>query len=180
MACSLYAPQGGGWGGYRIQWMYVEYFPLRWIWLTQEASQASLLVPALLREKRRGRLSCWLTIFCPSTCPLFCPSWASLNLCSPYSSLGKGLIDLTFKSCLTELSNTSQITGCWTGTRRTRTAERSICSEQVFKCLVLRECGMAGPVMGPPSQLQHRAGGWQEPTGAGRGPVQGPGHTIRA
>ncbi len=35
---------------------------------------------------------------------------------------------------------------------------------------------MAGPVMGPPSQLQHRAGGWQE---AGRSQQEQEGTLFR-
>lgn len=34
-----------------------------------------------------------------------------------------------------------------------------IFAEQVFKCQMSRECASAGPVVGPPCQLHHRAGG---------------------
>lgn len=105
-------------------------------------------------RKRRAGLSCWLPIFCLSACPLFCPLWASLNPVNPHLSPDTGLSDLTFNHASLS-SQTLHQPGCWTGTRRTRTAKRGICSEQVFKCLVLRDCGMAGP----PSQLQHGARG---------------------
>lgn len=39
---------------------------------------------------------------------------------------------------------------------------------------------MAGPVVGPPSQLHHKVGSWQGPKRAEMRPVQGPGHNIRA
>lgn len=82
---------------------------------------------------------------------------------------------LNISSHLTDLLDT--LKPCWwTGTGRTWIAKLGICSAHAL----YQGCGMAGPVMGPTSQLHHSTGGWHGPIKAGRGPVQGPGHIIRA
>lgn len=126
----LICPSGWGWEHYSIQWLYDVFHsdgcstPWR-----------HLSLAYFLRKKQAG-LSCWVTIFYLSTWTLFWPTRVYLNPFCPYPSLGRGLTEL---SIMPRWALSLKQPGFWTGTRRTRTAKWSICSEQVFKCLVSGE-----------------------------------------
>lgn len=152
-------------------------FPLWWIWQTPEASRASLFLYFL-----RGKSELGSAVGEPSSAfllVLFQAPHGSLSL--SFSLALSTVMALSSFEHWTDWTLNHGSLGLQTlkTTRLLDRDQKDLNSQKqhlfwiIFKWLVSRERGMAGP----PSQRQHRPEGWQE---APRGPVHGPGHTIRA